>query len=101
MDKMEFEFLVRERDTHIKTLMQAKNDLARLKKLRPRTLLQERELSTAQKIVDDELSLLRHSTKGSPPLQDSRPNRMVLLLGHCRLEVLLTKLMFQKTKKTG
>jgi len=54
MDKKEFELLIRERDAHIEILIRAKNDLARLKKLRPRTLLQERELSTAQQIVDDE-----------------------------------------------
>ena len=58
MDKKEFEFLVRERDTHIEKLIQAKNDLAHLKKLRARTLLQERELLTAQKIVDDETILV-------------------------------------------
>jgi hypothetical protein len=54
MDKKEFEILVRERDAHIEKLIQAKRDLARLKALRVRTLLQERELLTAQKIVDDE-----------------------------------------------
>ena len=58
MNKKEFEFLVRERDAHIEKLIQAKKDLARLKKLKPRTLLQERELSTAQKIVDDETILV-------------------------------------------
>jgi hypothetical protein len=58
MDKKELEFLVRERNTHIEKLIQAKNDLARLKKLRARTLLQERELLTAQKIVDDETILV-------------------------------------------
>ena len=54
MDKKEFEILVRERDAHIEKLIQAKRDLARLKKLQLRTLLQEQELLTAQKIVDDE-----------------------------------------------
>ena len=54
MDKKGFEFLVRERDAHIEKLIQAKRDFARLKALRIRTLLQEHELSTAQKIVDDE-----------------------------------------------
>jgi hypothetical protein len=58
MDKKEFESLVRERDTHIEKLIKAKNDLAHLKKLRARTLLQERELLTAQKIVDDETILV-------------------------------------------
>ena len=58
MDKKELEFLVRERDAHIEKLIQAKNDLAHLKKLRARTLLQERELLTAQKIVDDETILV-------------------------------------------
>jgi hypothetical protein len=58
MGKKEFESLVRERDAHIENLIQAKNDLARLKKLRARTLLQERELLMAQKIVDDETSLV-------------------------------------------
>ena len=58
MDKKERELLVRERDTHIEKLIQAKNDLAHLKKLRARTLLQERELLTAQKIVDDETILV-------------------------------------------
>jgi hypothetical protein len=58
MDKKELESLVRERDTHIEKLIQAKNDLAHLKKLRARTLLQERELLTAQKIVDDETILV-------------------------------------------
>ena len=54
MDKKEFEILVRERDAHIEKLIQAKRDVARLKKLQLRTLLQEQELLTAQKIVDDE-----------------------------------------------
>jgi hypothetical protein len=54
MNKKEFEFLVRERDTHIEKLIQAKRDLARLKKLQARTPQQEQELLTAQNIVDDE-----------------------------------------------
>ena len=55
MDKKEFEFLIRERDAHIEKLVQAKRDVARLKALRAgRTQQQERELSTAQKIMDDE-----------------------------------------------
>jgi hypothetical protein len=54
MDKKEFEILVRERDARIEKLIQAKRDVARLKKLQLRTLLQEQELLTAQKIVDDE-----------------------------------------------
>jgi hypothetical protein len=58
MDKKVLESLVIERDAHIEKLIQAKNDLARLKKLRARTLLQERELLMAQKIVDDETSLV-------------------------------------------
>jgi hypothetical protein len=37
MDKKELEFLVRERDAHIEKLIEAKKDLARLKKLRTRT----------------------------------------------------------------
>jgi hypothetical protein len=53
MDKKEFEFLVRERDTHIEKLIQAKRDFARLKKLQARTQQQEQELLTAQKIVND------------------------------------------------
>ena len=54
MDKKEFELLVRERDTHIEKLIQAKRDLARLKKLQARIQQQDRELLTVQKIVDDE-----------------------------------------------
>jgi hypothetical protein len=54
MDRKEFEFLVSERDTHIEKLIRAKKDLARLKALRVRTQQQERELLTAQKVVDDE-----------------------------------------------
>jgi hypothetical protein len=54
MDKKELEFLVRERDAHIEQLIQAKKDLARLKKLRTRTQQQELELQAVQKIVDDE-----------------------------------------------
>jgi hypothetical protein len=54
MDKKEFELLVRERDAHIEKLIQAKKDLARLKKLRTRTHQQELELQAVQKIVDDE-----------------------------------------------
>jgi hypothetical protein len=55
MDRKEFELLVRERDTRIEKLIQAKRDVARLKALRAaRTQEQERELLTAQKIVDDE-----------------------------------------------
>jgi hypothetical protein len=51
-----FEILVRERDARIEKLIQAKRDVARLKKqkLQLRTLLQEKELLTAQQIVDDE-----------------------------------------------
>ena len=49
MDKKEFEILVRERDAHIEKLIQAKRDVARLKKLQLRTPLQEQELLTAQK----------------------------------------------------
>jgi hypothetical protein len=37
MDKKEFELLARERDAHIEKIIQAKRDLARLKKLRTRT----------------------------------------------------------------
>ena len=54
MDKKELELLVRERDAHIEKLIQAKKDLARLKKLRIRTHQQELELQAVQKIVDDE-----------------------------------------------
>jgi hypothetical protein len=54
MDKKEFELLVRERDAHIEKLIQAKRDLARLKKLRTRTHQQELELQAVQKTVDDE-----------------------------------------------
>jgi len=54
MDKKEFELLVRERDTHIEKLIRAKKDFARLKAFRTRTQQQERELLTAQKIVDEE-----------------------------------------------
>jgi hypothetical protein len=53
MDKKEFELLVRERDTHIEKLIQAKRDFARLKKLQARTQQQEQELLTTQKIVND------------------------------------------------
>ena len=53
------EFLIRERDAHIEKLIQAKRDVARLKALRAgRTALQERELSTAQKIVDNAPALI-------------------------------------------
>jgi hypothetical protein len=59
MDKKEFEFLVKERDAHIEKFSQAKRDFARLKKLRTaRTQQQERELLTAQKIVEDEPALI-------------------------------------------
>ena len=58
MDKKDLELLIREHDAHIEKLMEAKNDLARLKKLRARTLLQERDLLTSQKIVDDETILV-------------------------------------------
>jgi hypothetical protein len=54
MDRKEFELLVSERDSHIEKLIQAKRDLARLKKLRTRTHRQELELQAVQKIVDDE-----------------------------------------------
>jgi hypothetical protein len=54
MDRKGFELLVRERDAHIEKLIQAKRNLARLKKLHARTQKQERELSSAQKIVDEE-----------------------------------------------
>jgi hypothetical protein len=55
MDRKEFEFLIRERDAHIEKLIRAKRDVARLKALRAgRTQEQERELLTAQKIVDEE-----------------------------------------------
>jgi hypothetical protein len=54
MEKKEFELLVRERDAHIEKLIHAKRDLARLKKLQGRTQEQERELSSAQEIVDEE-----------------------------------------------
>jgi hypothetical protein len=55
MDRKEFEFLVSERDTHIEKLIRAKRDVARQKGLRAgRNQQQERELSTAQKIVDEE-----------------------------------------------
>jgi hypothetical protein len=54
MDRKGFELLVRERDAHIEKLIQAKRNLARLKKLHARTREQERELSSAQKIVDEE-----------------------------------------------
>ena len=54
MDRKEFEFLVRERDAHIQKLIRAKKDFARLKALRTRTQQQERELLTAQIIVDEE-----------------------------------------------
>ena len=53
MDRKGFELLVRERDAHIEKLIQAKRNLVRLKKLRARTR-EERELSSAQKIVDEE-----------------------------------------------
>jgi hypothetical protein len=59
MDKKEFAFLVKERDAHIEKLVQAKRDFARLKKLRTAlTQQQERELLTAQKIVEDEPALI-------------------------------------------
>jgi hypothetical protein len=59
MNKKELEFLIRERDAHIEKLIQAKRDVARLKALRAgRTALQERELSMAQKIVDNEPALI-------------------------------------------
>jgi hypothetical protein len=59
MDKKEFAFLVSERDAHIEKLVQAKRDFARLKKLRAAlTQQQERELLTAQKIVEDEPALI-------------------------------------------
>jgi len=54
MDRKEFEFLLSERDAHIEKLIQAKKTFARLKALRARTQQQERELSTAQKIVEEE-----------------------------------------------
>ena len=54
MDKKELELLVRERDAHIEKVIQAKKDLARLKKLRTRTHQQELKLQAVQKIVDDE-----------------------------------------------
>jgi hypothetical protein len=54
MDRKGFELLVRERDAHIEKLIQAKRNLVRLKKLRARTREEERELSSAQKIVDEE-----------------------------------------------
>jgi hypothetical protein len=54
MEKKEFESLVRERDAHIEKLIQAKRDLARLKKSGARTHQQELELQAVQKIVDDE-----------------------------------------------
>jgi hypothetical protein len=54
MDRKEFELLVRERDSHIEKLIQAKRDIARLKKLRTRTHQQELELQAVQRIVDDE-----------------------------------------------
>ena len=59
MDKKELAFLVSERDAHIKKLVQAKRDFARLKKLRTGlTQQQARELITAQKIVEDEPALI-------------------------------------------
>jgi hypothetical protein len=59
MDKKELAFLVKERDTHIEKFAQAKTDFTRLKKLRTaRTQQQERELLTAQKIVEDEPALI-------------------------------------------
>jgi len=60
MDKKEFAFLVKERDAHIEKLVQAKRDFARLKKLLRTALTQqqERELLTAQKIVEDEPALI-------------------------------------------
>ena len=59
MDKKELAFLVNERDAHIEKLVQAKRDFARLKKLRTAlTQQQERELLTAQKIVEDEPALI-------------------------------------------
>jgi hypothetical protein len=59
MDKKEFTFLVKERDAHIEKLVQAKRDFARLKKLRTAlTQQEERELLTAQKIVEDEPALI-------------------------------------------
>jgi hypothetical protein len=54
MDRKELESLVRERDTRIEKLIQAKRELARLKKVRTRTHHQELELQAVQKIVDDE-----------------------------------------------
>jgi len=59
MDKKELAFLVNERDAHIEKLVQAKRDFARLKKLGTAlTQQQERELLTAQKIVEDEPALI-------------------------------------------
>jgi hypothetical protein len=59
MDKKELAFLVNERDAHIEKLVQAKRDFVRLKKLRAAlTQQQERELLTAQKIVEDEPALI-------------------------------------------
>jgi hypothetical protein len=59
MDKKELAFLVSERDAHIKKLVQAKRDFARLKKLRTvLTQQQARELLTAQKVVEDEPALI-------------------------------------------
>jgi hypothetical protein len=54
MEKKEFESLVRERDAHIEKLIQAKRDLARLRKSGARTHQLELELQAVQKIVDDE-----------------------------------------------
>jgi hypothetical protein len=54
-----FDILIKERDAHIEKLIQAKRDVARLKALRAgRTEQQERELSTAQKIVDNEPAVI-------------------------------------------
>ena len=59
MDKKEFALLVSERDAHIEKFVQAKRNFARLKKLQPTlTQQQERELLTAQKIVEDEPALI-------------------------------------------
>jgi hypothetical protein len=54
MDRRDLEVLVRERDTHIEKLIQAKKDLVRLKRLQARTQQQQQELLTVQRIVDDE-----------------------------------------------
>jgi hypothetical protein len=67
MDKKEFEILVRERDARIEKLIQAKRDVARLKKLQLRTLL----AGLPRKSWTTSLLRLRCSTKGSPPRQTS------------------------------